>query len=177
MSDRLTEQQIDDVLADLDRGEPVRFGHVRRLIAEVRAARAARRRPDVIAGVHRISHEAIDLFVECAEAWLDEHETARTDDAQAYLVDAVTNLRQARAEYDAALLTGDEREVLRSIREQIVAVTNLRQVRVECDAALLTEDERAALRAIRGRFVTVREGPTIAQSLAVLDKLIGDKQP
>ena len=56
--------------------------------------------PDVIAGVARISHEAIEDFVRRADEYLDS-KAERGDDftAVSFLDDAVANLRQLLAEY------------------------------------------------------------------------------
>jgi hypothetical protein len=66
--------------------------------------------PDVIAGVDRISHEAIEDFIRRADKHLDAEADMRPT-TTAFLDDAVMNLRQLLAEH--ALLTR-ERDELRA---------------------------------------------------------------
>ena len=109
-TERLTDEDLTDMESarkSCDTYSPRRADFLA-LIAEVRACR---RREGTIDGVHQISHNAIDTFIVRAEQVIDEHEInavcasdfcART---AAYLIDAIVNLRQVRAEMRAAQLT------------------------------------------------------------------------
>ena len=68
--------------------------------------------PEVIAGVARIPHEAIEDFIRRADEYL-ESKAESSDDftAVAFLDDAVVNLRQLLAEY---ALIARERDELRA---------------------------------------------------------------
>lgn len=90
-------------------------------------------RPDVIAGVDRISHEAIENFIRLAELHL-EGKAKSTDDftTVAFLDDAVVNLRQLLAEHAV---------VVRALGKALDGWDNERLARIDGGAPLAQSAE------------------------------------